>query len=352
MAYNLSVLKIYRYCNYPYTSFYYIEDIDGFDAWMLNTSEKAVVEMSLSRVSYKESWKRLDEVVALVTYNGINQHEVYACYKEKEDTYYILSDCNTLQWVSKTFMVSKAIYDKLSETEQQELHERCQAQITQKIEQLKQEKTREAQAKALEITREKEEKRYKNLIATLVQNSVYFSKAPVSLEKVEGKVGKSFLTRAKAPIEVLYRQKENNDSKVRENLALHKLNQCPLEFLGRIKYIENELTMCENMGITEDLLLVVRETLGIILSLFQYDVGKNSIQKAEEFLNAILGYLQELKRGDIAKNTHIEHALAKQIENTLKSNTALIENMAKDYHIMYDMYTLESKTKGEDENGD
>ena len=337
--YNLDKACILRRCLTDEK--YILLDCDKNDnIYVTPVNKTEITKENKNNFVFVESYVKIGVVVSLVKTHCTEVLSEYNYYKEDENSITIMAENNLLVKLNKEFLIRKEQWGKLNSQEKQkltqELTEKMQ-NILEKQKELAKQKERELEEQKIrqkerEIEKQKTQLK-RSLLETIIKNSSYTKKETIELEPVSTKIGTGFFNCG--PVEILYRKKERKIDQ-KEIDVLKKLNQCPLEILGKIKYIENEITILEYEKVSLEILKTIKELIGIIISFFEYEINEETLTKTEELFKIILIYLKEIKKGDEKQKEYIENKLADQINQKLDENIELFSKMTEDYHCMYD----------------
>ena len=325
--YNLDKACILRRC---FTDEKYILlDCDNNDnIYVTPVNKTEITKENKNNFVFVESYVKIGVVVSLVKTHCTEVLSEYNYYKEDENSITIMAENNLLVKLNKEFLIRKEQWEKLNSQEKQKLTQ----ELTEKMQNILEKQKELAKQKEREIEEQKTQLK-RSLLETIIKNSSYTKKETIELEPVSTKIGTGFFNCG--PVEILYRKKERKIDQ-KEIDVLKKLNQCPLEILGKIKYIENEITILEYEKVSLEILKTIKELIGIIISLFEYEINEETLTKTEELFKIILEFIQEIKKGDEKQKEYIENKLADQINQKLDENIELFTKMTEDYHCMYD----------------
>ena len=308
-----------------------IEEINQYCAWFSKTNSPGIIKMYYNDFNYynKTKYKQLGQVVSLVTTSSIDYLGEYSYYFEDENKYVVLAENNTLFNLDKNLAIRKSSWDKMTIKKKQDAIKKVTDNLEKIKEKMKLEK--EAQKKHAEL---------QDIISTIIKNAYYYKHSFYHLEEVQGKVATGFFDAISAPVEKLYRVKKLDTTM--EEKALKKLNQCSLEMLGQVKFIENQIAIMEYEGKSMELITLARESLAIVISLLQYETNDETIQKVDQLMQQIKDYINEIQKSNNIDVNYINEKLAENINSTIDEKIELFKSMTKDYHHMYD-YALDKQ---------
>ena len=117
---------------------------------------------------------------------------------------------------------------------------------------------------------------------------------------------------------------------VRECNNLEQINNLPLETLGKIKYIENNIIILNKMNVSEDILKLIKESVDLTLLLMEYESNDITAKKINDFLDNTINYVKTLKNNKHIEEKYIKEELAKNINDIIDKNSAVFKSMVDD----------------------
>ena len=126
----------------------------------------------------------------------------------------------------------------------------------------------------------------------------------------------------------------NNRFLLDKSIALEKINTLPLEILGKIKIIENNIEILDMIGIPKEIIGLVSESISLTLALLDYNHNEDTIIKIDEFLNNTITYCNTLRNNKNIEQSYIANKLAENINNAIENNNILFQEMIKDGDIL------------------
>lgn len=138
-----------------------------------------------------------------------------------------------------------------------------------------------------------------------------------------------------------YKKSDNKNeisNSIKEFSNLEKINTLPLELLGKIKYIENNIIILNKMNVTEDILKLVKESVDLTILLIEYESNDITAKKINDFLDNTISYVKTLKNNKHIEEEYIKEELAKNINNVIDRNSAVFKSMVDDNKYMMEQF--------------
>lgn len=136
--------------------------------------------------------------------------------------------------------------------------------------------------------------------------------------------------------------KDNTNEDVANDLrtlnSLEKVNQLPLELLGKVKLIENNILILKKLNISKDILKLIYDSVNFTTLLIQYESDKHTAKKLDEFLDKTLEYVKTLKENKVVEEEYIKRELADNINSLIDRNSTMFESMVEDNKYLIDQF--------------
>lgn len=126
----------------------------------------------------------------------------------------------------------------------------------------------------------------------------------------------------------------NNRFLLDKGMALEKINTLPLEMLGKIKIVENNIEILDVIGVSKEIIALVSESINLTLALLDYNHNEDTILKIHEFLNNTITYCNTLRNNKNIEQSYIANKLANNINSAIENNNILFEQMIEDGDIL------------------
>lgn len=288
------------------------------------------------------------KVVALKDTNYLKKDEIYSVYNIDDNRYCILGNDYILRYVNSYYFMEKHLYDKYKcephnlmlelfqpyydKIEEEELEiKNNELKLLEKEKQKELEKKQEKERKALIKT---EDDRFKDLVMFINDNVEISLNNIIEIDKI-----KKF-NLFKYQVSIAKHKKINDivSLKIKQQELLNKVNSLPYEVLGKIKFIENELIVIHNLGFSIEICKLLKESLDIVLVLYQYETNQETINKTIDMLDNMISYIQEIKTSKEMEEKYITKQLINNINNTLNNNSEIIKSMISDTKMFSEIY--------------
>lgn len=133
-------------------------------------------------------------------------------------------------------------------------------------------------------------------------------------------------------------EKEKISDDFRTLNSLEKVNQLPLQLLGKVKLIENNIQILNKLDISQDILKLVYDSINFTTLLIQYESDDNTYKKLDNFLDKTLEYVKTLKENKFIEEEYIKRELANNINSLIDRNSAMFESMVEDNKYLIDQF--------------
>lgn len=372
----MSALRIYK-CNDFLNNFNYgdkyirVDNGDSPKTGLYINNKYELECISDGYFTYSEQIHSIKKVVAIYSNNNtpIKIGNVYSVFKLTDTNYRILADNLRMTNVSKDFFLDKEDCDKMSKEE----FELAKEKIANLLE--SDEKQRLQKEKEIKEIEEKKKliKEQKNLIESvcdkinnslIISKTIYKENVPKSYKLIYFFYGTITLLISilfKNPIAILisafslfitigvskeikntkYNEKYDIDINHYERLKFQ--NTLPLNLLGKIKQVENELIILNYMKVNNDILKLLQESINLTIYISTdekyYLSHKEELDdKLIEFLDNTLKYIETLKDNRKIEEIYIKGSISKDILSMIDKNNELLKDLIKDNHYLVDIY--------------
>ena len=130
---------------------------------------------------------------------------------------------------------------------------------------------------------------------------------------------------------VVRKRKEKNIKNIYNYInKLNNLNNLPLDFLGKIQLINNQLNILTYMGISKTLLGTIQEISELILTLCENQLTEDNLMNINNLLEETLGYIESLKNAKEEEEEYITKKMADNINKIINDNAILFKKMKED----------------------
>lgn len=318
----------------------------------------------------------IKDVVAIYKTNNLRIGKVYSVYKSDNKKYRIISEDLKLTDISKDYFIDTDEWDKLNEEQRNVLIVNTKNEL-EKSELEKQIVEKEKKIKEEEKTNIKNQiKLIENVCKSITQNLIiskkmYKETIPKNIKTsyifisiiifIIGLILKQFLLIGCGLFLfvitfILMRNVEKeiiNEEYIIDINHYERLkfqNKLPLELLGKIKLIENELIILNYKKINSDILKLLQQSINLTVYISTnedyYKKNKEELDiKLTEFLDNTLGYINTLKENKELEETYISATISEDILKMIDKNNELFVSMIKDNHYLTDIYKNVDKEK-------
>lgn len=108
-----------------------------------------------------------------------------------------------------------------------------------------------------------------------------------------------------------------------------------IETLGKIKYIEQQLSKIKENKVSEDVIALINKNIQLITKLCESDIDDVD-NKLSGFLDEVISYNHTLIKNKKIEDKYIKEQLAQNIQNIIDENKELFKLMTKDNHHLTD----------------
>ena len=120
-------------------------------------------------------------------------------------------------------------------------------------------------------------------------------------------------------------------------------NLLPLELLGKIKLVENEIIILKYLNVNKDIIKLLQSSINLTIFISTNEQYYNSNKKKidtqlTEFLDNTLKYIETLKENRKIESLYIENQISQDILNMIDKNNELFKDLIKDNHYLVDIY--------------
>lgn len=121
------------------------------------------------------------------------------------------------------------------------------------------------------------------------------------------------------------------------------INKLPIELLGKIKFIENELLLLKRINVSDEVLSLINECVTQTTSLLKLEkdklienntINEHIINKLNNYLDNTIEYIHSLRANKEIEERYIKEQLAETIYDAIDKNTEIFKFMAKDNHLL------------------
>ena len=139
------------------------------------------------------------------------------------------------------------------------------------------------------------------------------------------------------------KDKEEFEVDINNYERLQFQNKLPIEILGKIKKIENELIILNYKKIDSSILDLLKQSVNLTIYVSTneeyYLENKEELDsKLQEFLNNTLSYIKTLKDNQEIESNYIGVEISKNIIGMIDKNNELFKSMIKYNHYLTDIY--------------
>lgn len=127
---------------------------------------------------------------------------------------------------------------------------------------------------------------------------------------------------------------------IRNVTYLERLNILPDVTLGKIKRIENNIYILDNMDISNEILHLIKDSVYLTISLLEYNSDLDTVNKLNHFLDNTINYCNTLKNNKMIEESYIKAKLAENINSVIDKNSSLFQAMVQDGDILQKLIKL------------
>lgn len=126
------------------------------------------------------------------------------------------------------------------------------------------------------------------------------------------------------------KKKTDVSDSIRNATYLERLNILPDDTLGKIKRIENNISILENMNVSNKILHLIKDSVYLTISLLEYNSDLDTLNKLNHFLDNTIDYCNTIKNNKMIEESYIKAKLAENINSVIDKNSSLFQAMVQD----------------------
>ena len=134
---------------------------------------------------------------------------------------------------------------------------------------------------------------------------------------------------------IIFEELNNFDWETNYHINIKDYESLSTETLGKIKYIEQQLSKIKGNKVSDDVLALINKNIQLVTNLCEIDAESSDV-KLSELLDEVISYNNTLIENKEIEEEYIKEQLAQNIHNMIEENKELFNSMAKDNHYLTD----------------
>lgn len=325
--------------------------------------------LSDSFFTFRREMYSIKNAVCIFSPNSkIKLKKIYSIYKSESKKYYLLTEDLDLEYVNKEYFIDEEDWNKKGSIEQdtiiQEAYDKFaqnEVKKTKEYEELeKKQKEKNELEKKLKILKNifnsinsslKQNKTITKVLMPKRLKMYYYIVSIIGLflgiifKQLGLILFSSFFLVSNFILLRTYKIEKFEEYEIDINNyeRLKFQNNLPLNFLGKIKMIENELVILNYKKIDSTILDLLQQSVNLTIYVStnqEYYLNNKEVldEKLQEFLDNTLEYIRILKENQEIESNYISSQISKNIIGMIDKNNDLFKSMIKDNHYLTDIY--------------